>query len=150
MKNTQYFLDTNILVHLVRRDSIGEYLIHRYSLLITEPRPLISDVPEGELRSLAIQWGWAAQKRNQMEFLLSLFWRFTINKQSVFDTYAVIDAYSESLGLPMGKNDVWIAASSCVAEAILLTTDKDFDHLDPRFLVRDWIDPERDKKQSIN
>ena len=25
-----------------------------------------------------------------------------------------------------------------------------FDHLDPRFLTRDWIDPERGKKQSAN
>lgn len=150
MTDTQYFLDTNILVHLIRRDSIGEHLIREYLLLVTEPRPLISDVSEGELRSLAIQWAWGAQKRNQMEFLLSLFWRFTINKQSVFETYAVIDAYSESLGLPMGKNDIWIAASSSVTEVTLLTTDKDFDHLHPRFLTRDWIDPERDKKQGIN
>lgn len=146
----QYFLDTNILVHLIRRDSIGEYLIRQYGLLIAEPRPLISDVSEGELRSLAVQWAWGDQKRNQMEFFLSLFWRFTINKQSVFEAYAIIDAYSESLGLSMGKNDVWIAASSIVTETMLLTTDKDYDHLHPRFLIRDWIDPERDRKQSAN
>lgn len=47
MANTPYFLDTNILVHLIRRDSVGEYLLQHYSLLIIEPRPLISDVTEG-------------------------------------------------------------------------------------------------------
>lgn len=150
MANTPYFLDTNILVHLIRRDSVGEHLINHYSLLIIEPRPLISDVTEGELRSLAIQWNWGVQKRNQMEFMLSSFWRFAINRPSVFEAYATIDAYCESLGMPMGKNDVWIAASSRISEATLLTTDKDFDHLNGVFITRDWIDPERDKKQSIN
>jgi len=29
----------------------------------------------------------------------------------------------------MGKNDLWIAATAHVSNAILLTTDRDFDHL---------------------
>ena len=41
----------------------------------------------------------------------------------------------------MGKNDLWIAATAMATGATLLTTDKDFDHLDPTFLTRDWIDP---------
>ena len=44
-------------------------------------------------------------------------------------------------GVPMGKNDVWIAATAHVTGARLLTTDRDFDHLDPTFLGRDWVDP---------
>ena len=53
---TIYFLDTYILVHLIRRDALGQYLINNYSLYSLDPRPLISDVTEGELRSLAIRW----------------------------------------------------------------------------------------------
>jgi len=45
----------------------------------------------------------------------------------------------------MGKNDLWIAATAHVTGATLLTTDKDFDHLDPQFLVRVWINPAIDK-----
>jgi tRNA(fMet)-specific endonuclease VapC len=30
----------------------------------------------------------------------------------------------------MGKNDLWIAATAAVLECPLLTTDKDFQHLD--------------------
>lgn len=29
----------------------------------------------------------------------------------------------------MGKNDLWIAATARLADGILLTTDRDFDHL---------------------
>jgi len=138
---TIYFLDTNILVHLIRRDALGQYLINNYSLYSLDPRPLISDVTEGELRSLAIQWKWGQQKREQMEFLLSYFWRITINTPDVFEAYAAIDAFSESIGTSMGKNDVWIAAAVQTLQALLLTTDKDFDHLHPIYLSRDWIDP---------
>ena len=41
----------------------------------------------------------------------------------------------------MGKNDLWIAATAFVTKATLLTTDKDFDHMHPAFLQRDWINP---------
>lgn len=41
----------------------------------------------------------------------------------------------------MGDNDLWIAATAKVTGALLLTTDKDFDHLYPVHLQRDWINP---------
>lgn len=56
MTPSLYFLDTNILVHLVRRDDLGQYINAQFSLLTTDTQPMISDVSEGELRSLAIQW----------------------------------------------------------------------------------------------
>ncbi len=137
---TTYFLDTNILVHLIRRDATGESLIHQYNLYLTSPRPMISDVTEGELHSLALQWNWGKPKLEQMEFLLSYFWRISINTPEVFNAYAVIDAYSESVGYSMGKNDLWIAASVHASQAHLLTSDKDFTHLQSTFITRDFID----------
>lgn len=35
----------------------------------------------------------------------------------------------------MGKNDVWIAATAKVANAVLLTIDADFDHLNGLYLT---------------
>jgi tRNA(fMet)-specific endonuclease VapC len=137
---TTYFLDTNILIHLIRRDFTGEALIQQYNLYLTTPRPLISDVSEGELRSLALQWNWGKLRLEKMEFLLSYFWRISINTPEVFNAYASIDAYSESLGISMGKNDLWIAASVYTSQAHLLTTDKDFNHLQSTFISRDLID----------
>jgi predicted nucleic acid-binding protein len=41
----------------------------------------------------------------------------------------------------MGKNDIWIAATASVVNAILMTTDTDFDHLNGVFLSVVYIDP---------
>lgn len=138
--------DTNILVHLVRSDRVGERIRAKYSPLMTDPRPSICAVTEGELRSLAYQWGWGKQKRDQMEFLLGYFWQLPIEVPEMFEAYALIDSFSERNGYPMGKNDVWIAAAAHLTGSTLITTDKDFTHLHPDFLNFDWIDPEFDVK----
>jgi predicted nucleic acid-binding protein len=139
--NALYFLDTNILVHLVRDDATGQYIKNRYGLLVHDPRPLISGVTEGELRSLAYQWKWGEGKKEKMRFFLSFFWRMPIEKPEIYEAYAAIDAFCHSKGQAMGQNDLWIAASAHVFRAHLLTTDKDFDCLHPNFLTRDYIDP---------
>jgi len=66
-----------------------------------------------------------------------------INTERIIRRYAEIDAFSQNK-LPgkalhftarnMGKNDLWIAATTSVLGATLLTTDADFDHLDEVFL----------------
>lgn len=33
----------------------------------------------------------------------------------------------------MGKNDLWIAATTVLVDGILMTSDKDFDHLDKHY-----------------
>lgn len=53
-----YQLDTNILVRYVRRDAVWERVRGAYNLLLVEPTPIISVATEGELRSLALQFGW--------------------------------------------------------------------------------------------
>lgn len=65
--------------------------------------------------------------------------------------YAQIDAYSQGKlpekPLPygmssrnMGKNDIWIASTAAVTNSVLVTTDKDFQHLDGVFLDLKLID----------
>lgn len=68
-----YLLDTNILVHLVRGDAIGEHVRATYTLTLLEPKPLLSVVTEGELRSLAYQFQWGKQKVEQALFYLTYF-----------------------------------------------------------------------------
>ena len=48
----------------------------------------------------------------------------------------------------MGKNDLWIAAVASVTRFRLLTTDADFDHLDPLFLTRLRIAYDQDTRAS--
>ena len=40
------------------------------------------------------------------------------------------------------KYDLWIAATASASEAVLLTTDKDFEHLHNKFLSLTRIDPQ--------
>jgi predicted nucleic acid-binding protein len=136
-----YLLDTNILVHLIRGDAVWARVRATYQPLLIDPRPIISVVTAGELRSLALQFNWQAVKIDQLEFYLGYFQRVSIDDAEILRAYAVIDAHCNRLGQPLGKNDAWIAATAVVTGARLLTTDKDFDRLDPLFLSRDWIDP---------
>jgi predicted nucleic acid-binding protein len=43
----------------------------------------------------------------------------------------------------MGKNDLWIAATSSFYDLTLLTTDNDFRHLDKSYLKLEEIDIEK-------
>jgi predicted nucleic acid-binding protein len=54
-----------------------------------------------------------------------------ISHSAVWNAYAEIDLSSSVLGMKMGKNDLWIAATTLVVGGVLLTTDADFDHLAP-------------------
>ncbi|MES2460617.1 MAG: type II toxin-antitoxin system VapC family toxin [Armatimonadota bacterium] len=139
-----YLLDTNILVQYVRGSFLKEKIEAAYSLMTAELAPLISYVTEAEIRSLASQWDWGAQKRKDLDFLLTLFRRVPIedSQGEIMQAYVLIDAVSTTLGYDMGKNDLWIAATARVITATLLTTDKDFDHLAGTFLSRTWISPE--------
>jgi len=65
-----------------------------------------------------------------------------INSEDITEKYAEIDAYSQGKlidnPLPMssrnmGKNDIWIAATTFVTKSTLLTTDKDFSHLHNKY-----------------
>jgi len=139
--DTLYLLDTNVLVHYVRESELWSRIRDDYEPFTREQNPLFCVVSEGELRSLSIQWNWGTRKLDQLEFCLGFFESYTIDRPRVLRAYAAIDSFSESIGRKVGKNDVWIAATAAVTGATLLTTDRDFDHLAPRFLKRDWIDP---------
>jgi predicted nucleic acid-binding protein len=134
-----YLLDTNILVHLVRGDRTGEEIKARYAPYTKDPKPLICSVTDGELRSLSLQFSWGPLKMNKMNFALDYFGRVPIERRDLMDTYAAIDFFSKSQGINMGKNDVWIAAAAYTSGARLVTTDDDFDHLDPPFVLVDKI-----------
>lgn len=129
-------LDTNIFVHLVRDDATGQRLEHERQLLLTDTVPAYSVVTEGEIRSLAYQFNWGQEKLEAMRYYLAYFRRIPLDTPGTIEAYAVIDAYSKHQGMDMGKNDVWIAAAAHETGFELLTTDRDFDHLDPLFLKR--------------
>ena len=136
----QYLLDTNILLALVRGGDLSAYLQNQFALLAISLTPIISVVTEAELRMLAVQNNWGSTKRQNMETLISYFVVVPIPYKNIVEAYVEIDSYSRPLGRKMGKNDLWIAATTKVEGATLLTTDKDFDHLNS-FIKNIYIDP---------
>lgn len=77
--------------------------------------------------------------------------KFGINFDEVIKAYARIDAYSQGKlkksasrfsSRNMGKNAIWIAATASVFDLTLVTTDKDFHHLEDEFIKLKFIDIE--------
>lgn len=135
----KYILDSNILLYMIRSHEqidlelkkLGAYDLNASSLSV---------VTVGEILSISIQNNWGPSKKNLFENFIQTFKPFPIIKRDLLDIYAEIDAFSKgkptTIPIPqgrssrtMGKNDLWIAATTHLAQATLITTDADFDHL---------------------
>jgi predicted nucleic acid-binding protein len=147
----KFVLDTGIILGYLRGAGYAEYVEKKHRLFSPPNIPLISIVSKGEIYSLAVQRDWGGGKLNLLGELLRKLPVVDINNEQIIQRYAEIDAYSLSKDrkrpLPagqtarvMGKNDLWIAATTSVLKATLLTTDHDFDHLDGVFLTIAYID----------
>ena len=134
-------LDTAIVVRYAREDALSAAIESQYRLSSLSLVPLISIVSVGELYSLAGQWNWGQAKVRKLEGLINDLVIVPLDYSGIVRAYATIDAYCVKNGLPHGENDVWIAATAHVTATRLLTTDRDFDGLDPVFISHDWIDP---------
>lgn len=144
-----YLLDTNIIVIYAKDGIEMEKLEAKYHLLSGDHNIAISVVTLGELKSITKQFKYGKRKKRVIENLLKKFVKIDINIESIIDRYAEIDAFSQGnleerrsnfSARNMGKNDLWIAAASSVYDLILLTTDKDFSHLDNEYLQLEYID----------
>jgi len=138
-----YLLDTNILLHLVRKSPIKAKVEQEFRLSDAQNTVLVSVVSLGEIRSLAIQNQWGERRIEILNAILKEYLVADINSEDVIERYAEIDAFSQGklpgkpLGLTsrnMSKNDLWVAATASVLEATLITTDADFVHLKGAFL----------------
>jgi tRNA(fMet)-specific endonuclease VapC len=134
-----YLLDTNILVALIRGNALGQHLDATYRLTAGATSFILCVVTVGEMYALMGKFKWGPAKRNALASLLSQFVWTDISDSAILQAYG--DAGSDAMGLRMGKNDVWIAATSRVTNTTILTTDTDFDHLHGIWVDRERIDP---------
>jgi tRNA(fMet)-specific endonuclease VapC len=139
----KFLLDTNILVHLVRQTPAFYPILDDLQIFNANNQIFISIISLGEIKAFSKLNNWGLSKTQHLDRILDMLAVIPIieNKpKDITDTYAQIDAYSQgkltSNSLPkgmsarnMGKNDLWIAATAQILEATLVTTDKDFDHL---------------------
>ncbi len=144
-----YLLDTNILLIFLREKKLATYIDSEYKLLTFPNIAIISIVSIGELKSIALQNNWNEHKLQKLDEYVNQFLIADINVETVIKKYAEIDAFSQgrligkrlnSSSRNMGKNDLWIAATASVLDATLITTDKDFNHLQNEFINVKYID----------
>jgi tRNA(fMet)-specific endonuclease VapC len=137
----KYLIDTNHLFIGLRAGD--NWNARQKEIGLDDSQNFISVVTVGELWSLSLQNNWGTKRIEGLEKLLLQFTVIDINIKSIVRRYAEIDAYSQGtltgkpLGISarnMGKNDLWIAATASALDLTLLTTDKDFEHLNGEFL----------------
>ena len=132
-------LDTNILVHWVRQNDIGQYLKEEYKLQDRIDRPLYSTVVEGELKALARIWKWGTAKLEILDSLLEQLVRLDSGIPEVVEAYSELHAADKTSGHNTGQNDLWIAAASKAAGAILLTCDDDCLWMAPSIVKVEYV-----------
>lgn len=137
MTSPLYLLDTNVLLLPLRGTDDGLNINKKYDLSSSGQRALISRVSHAELRVIAARNAWGERRKADLATLLTKVVTVDIHHQEVLNAYVDIELASFKApkgARTMGKNDIWIAACAKAANAILLTTDKDFAHLQPEIL----------------
>lgn len=140
-----FILDTNILIAYLKENPLFTKVSEDNNLNIEDAFIMISSISKGELLSLAMQNNWGERKVNILNKLLSEVVIIDIagNDENLLKAYAEIDAFSlqrhptkklSGSAKPMGKNDMWIAATAFATNSTLLTADGKFMHLDKEFI----------------
>jgi tRNA(fMet)-specific endonuclease VapC len=139
----RFLFDSNIILHYIRQSELSRSVEVDLNPFSPENECWYCIVSKGEMRSIAIQNQWGIKKRQRLEDFFEELIPADVFAEDVINKYAEIDAYSQnklpgkSLGHTarnMGKNDLWIAATASVLDAVLITTDMDFNHLEGAFL----------------
>jgi tRNA(fMet)-specific endonuclease VapC len=135
-------LDTNVVIQVCRGKDTGERIDKAYGLRSRPDRPLICVVTVGECFAFAKRGQWGEAKQAILREMLAEFVVVDINSHDIFERYAEIHTVSVQSGWNLSDNDTWIAATASVLDAVLLTTDKDFDRVDGRILKHVYISPQ--------
>ena len=139
-----YVLDTSVLLNLVRGHELGKSIDRAFGLRATFHRHVISIVSHGELRVLAARRQWNGQKLDALTLALQELVTVNVDNGAMVDAYVRVEEgcrNASGSARKMGQNDMWIAATALHAGLPLITTDRDFDHLDGRLIQVHWVDP---------
>jgi tRNA(fMet)-specific endonuclease VapC len=137
-------LDTSVLLNLNRGQALGRAIDQRFGLRAGFHRHIVWIVSHGELQALAARNLWGDQRRGVLMAALQELVTVNLDSSALVDAYVLVEeACRKASGgeRKMGQNDMWIAATALYASQPLITTDKDFDHLDGRLIGVHWVDP---------
>jgi tRNA(fMet)-specific endonuclease VapC len=133
---TRYALDTTTFSLLMRRHPAA---VATLRTLAPDDRVAICAVVRGE-----IAYGLARLPSGRRKTALAarahdLFLVIPCDEVSaaVADVYGELKRAAERKGMPLGENDLWIAAQARASESTLVTSDRDFGRL-PDLTTEDW------------
>ena len=147
----RYLLDTNILLFYVRDNQTRQFIEDNYAPFSQKEDPVISIVSVAEILALAGDNNWGERKLKLVQKLIDRLVIVEIRYDELVRNYVHIERYNRSnhptkkrtgSHIKMSKNDIWIAATAMLTKSILLTSDKDFEHLDKEFIDVMVIEPQ--------
>lgn len=144
-----YLLDTNIIIIYSKSKEQAKRIEADHKIFAKENNLAISIVSIAEINSIIHQFKIGDQRRKGIDKILDNATRLDISYDEILKKYEEIDAFSQGKhrtkksnfsAKNMGKNDLWIAATASAFNITLVTTDKDFDHLNGEFINLKFID----------
>lgn len=137
------FLDTNILLERIRDTPLWQEARDRGNLGLGSTRAYIPAICAGELLAIRERNEWGPERRAIQKQLFRDFPIAPIARPQVWLSYARIQCWTQGVSVPapkqtpppkpsrpMGKNDLWIAATVHASGGSLLTADRGFLPLD--------------------
>jgi tRNA(fMet)-specific endonuclease VapC len=134
-----FIFDTNILIEYLRGNEATAQLLEQNNCFLPSNTAAISIVTQAELYAFAIKNKWGVKRISLLENLIVQLLIIPIDSKVIVEKYAEIDAFSQGVlpervlgrsAINMGKNDLWIAATTALTNGTLITTDNDFRHLE--------------------
>lgn len=145
--------DTNVIIHFVRAkdgNKIMDFLNPKDNDIY------ISYASIAEVESFALQNNWSKKKILKIANFIDGSQTVQID-DFLLKSFVDIDSFSQkrnpkfnkyTFDTPrnMGKHDLWIAATASLLNLTLVTTDRDFEHLNNKFLELRFIEPSQIRK----
>ena len=138
----RYLLDTNLLLGTLSKKSWALDAYDEFQLNESDVYRYTSIICYGEILALATRNQWQNKKLANLRELLDDISVLHVDHVKIAKAYSAIRSWSErqtfdspggisppNPGRSMQQNDLWIAATAHVHKITLLSTDKDFEHL---------------------
>jgi len=139
-----YVLDTTVILNLIRGQELGKSIDRAFGLRAALYRHTVSIVSHGELQVLAQRNNWGNDKRSALALALKELVTVNLDSNAMIDAYVRVEESCRTAPggeKKLGQNDMWIAATALHTGLPLITTDKDFGHLNGRLIHVHWVNP---------
>jgi tRNA(fMet)-specific endonuclease VapC len=131
----RYLLDTNICIYIAKGQPLA--VRHRFEQLAL-PSLAMSTITVGELRFGAEKSQYRDRALATLDQLVQMI-RPSALPMSAAQHYGQIRASLQQQGLPIGNNDLWLAAHALAEDWILVTNNtREFDRV-PGLRVENWV-----------